>query len=172
MERAEKREFVTELNEVFKASGSVVVARYAGITVAQMNDLRTKMRAAGGTVKVAKNRLAKIALQGTESEGMSDLFQGQTLIAYANDPMIAPKVAMDFAKTNDKLVVLGGAMGSTTLNADAVKSLATLPSLDELRAKLLGLIAAPATRVATVVAAPASQLARVFAAYAKKDEAA
>ena len=172
MERAEKREFVTELNEVFKASGSVVVARYAGITVAQMNDLRTKMRAAGGTVKVAKNRLAKIALQGTESEGMSDLFQGQTLIAYANDPMIAPKVAMDFAKTNDKLVVLGGAMGATTLDAVAVKSLATLPSLDELRAKLLGLLAAPATRVATVVAAPASQLARVFAAYAKKDEAA
>ncbi len=172
MERAEKREFVTELNEVFKASGSVVVARYAGITVAQMNDLRTKMRAAGGTVKVAKNRLAKIALQGTESEGMTDLFQGQTLIAYANDPITAPKVAMDFAKTNDKLVVLGGAMGSTTLNADAVKSLATLPSLDELRGKLLGLLNAPATRVATVVAAPASQLARVFAAYAKKDEAA
>ena len=172
MERAEKREFVTELNEVFKASGSVVVARYAGITVAQMNDLRTKMRAAGGTVKVAKNRLAKIALQGTESEGMSDLFQGQTLIAYANDPMIAPKVAMDFAKTNDKLVVLGGGRGATTLDAEAVKSLATLPSLDELRAKLLGLLAAPATRVATVVAAPASQLARVFAAYAKKDEAA
>jgi len=172
VERAEKREFVTELNEVFKASGSVVVARYAGITVAQMNDLRTKMRAAGGTVKVAKNRLAKIALQGTESEGMSDLFQGQTLIAYANDPMIAPKVAMDFAKTNDKLVVLGGAMGTTTLNAEAVKSLATLPSLDELRAKLLGLLNAPATRVATVVQAPASQLARVFSAYAKKDEAA
>jgi large subunit ribosomal protein L10 len=172
VERAEKREFVTELNEVFKASGSVVVARYAGITVAQMNDLRTKMRAAGGTVKVAKNRLAKIALQGTESEGMSGLFQGQTLIAYSNDPMIAPKVAMDFAKTNDKLVVLGGAMGSTTLDAEAVKSLATLPSLDELRAKLLGLLAAPATRVATVTAAPASQLARVFAAYAKKDEAA
>nr|WP_306766439.1 50S ribosomal protein L10 [Shinella pollutisoli] len=160
------------MNEVFKASGSVVVARYAGITVAQMNDLRSKMRAAGGTVKVAKNRLAKIALQGTESEGITDLFQGQTLIAYANDPMIAPKVAMDFAKTNDKLVVLGGAMGSTTLDAEAVKSLATLPSLDELRAKLLGLLNAPATRVATVVAAPASQLARVFAAYAKKDEAA
>ncbi|MGQ3215716.1 MAG: 50S ribosomal protein L10 [Shinella sp.] len=172
MERAEKREFVTELNEVFKASGSVVVARYAGITVAQMNDLRKRMRAAGGTVKVAKNRLAKIALQGTESEGMSNLFQGQTLIAYANDPMIAPKVAMDFAKTNDKLVVLGGTMGATTLDAEAVKSLATLPSLDELRAMLLGLLAAPATRVATVVAAPASQLARVFAAYAKKDEAA
>ena len=116
MDRAEKREFVTELNEVFKASGSVVVARYAGITVAQMNDLRSKMRAAGGTVKVAKNRLAKIALQGTESEEITDLFKGQTLIAYSNDPITAPKVAMDFAKTNDKLVVLGGAMGSTALD--------------------------------------------------------
>ncbi|XEN30531.1 large subunit ribosomal protein L10 [Ensifer sp. WSM1721] len=172
VERAEKREFVTELNEVFKASGSVVVAHYAGVTVAQMNDFRSKMRAAGGTVKVAKNRLAKIALQGTESEGMTDLFKGQTLIAYSADPVTAPKVVVDFAKTNDKLVVLGGAMGTTTLNAEGVKSLATLPSLDELRAKLLGLINAPATRVATVVAAPASQLARVFSAYAKKDEAA
>jgi Ribosomal protein L10 len=172
VERAEKREFVTELNEVFKASGSVVVAHYAGVTVAQMNDFRSKMRAAGGTVKVAKNRLAKIALQGTESEGMSNLFKGQTLIAYSNDPVTAPKVVMEFAKTNDKLVVLGGAMGSTTLNAEGVKSLATLPSLDELRAKLLGLLQAPATKVAGVVQAPASQLARVFAAYAKKDEAA
>jgi len=137
-----------------------------------MNDFRSKMRAAGGTVRVAKNRLAKIALQGTESEGMTDLFRGQTLIAFSEDPVTAPKVVMDFAKTNDKLVVLGGAMGATTLNAEGVKSLATLPSLDELRAKLLGLLNAPATRVATVVAAPASQLARVFSAYAKKDEAA
>jgi len=172
VERAEKREFVTELNEVFKASGSVVVAHYAGVTVAQMNDFRSKMRAAGGTVKVAKNRLAKIALQGTESEGMTNLFKGQTLIAFSQDPITAPKVVMDFAKTNDKLVVLGGALVTTTLNAEAVKSLATLPSLDELRAKLLGLLNAPATRVATVVQAPASQLARVFSAYAKKDEAA
>ncbi|MEN9894416.1 MAG: ribosomal protein [Pseudomonadota bacterium] len=172
MERAEKREFVTELNEVFKASGSVVVAHYAGITVAQMNDLRSKMRAAGGTVKVAKNRLAKIALQGTESEGIADLFTGQTLIAYSTDPMTAPKVAMEFAKTNDKLVVLGGAMGKTALDAEGVKSLATLPSLDELRAKLLGMIQTPATRIAGVVAAPAAQLARVLSAYAKKDEAA
>jgi hypothetical protein len=102
VERAEKREFVTGLNEVFKASGSVVVAHYAGLTVAQMNDLRSKMRVAGGTVKVAKNRLAKIALQGTESEGIVDLFKGQTLIAYSDDPIVAPKVAMDFAKTNDR----------------------------------------------------------------------
>lgn len=170
MEKAEKREFVTELNGVFQAAGSVVVAHYAGVTVAQMNDFRSKMRAAGGTVKVAKNRLAKIALQGTESEGMSDLFKGQTLIAYSADPITAPKVLVDFAKTNDKIIVLGGTMGSTTLNADAVRSLATLPSLDELRSKLLAMIQTPATRIAGVVAAPASQLARVFAAYAKKDE--
>ena len=172
MEKAEKREFVAELNEVFKASGSVVVAHYAGITVAQMNDFRSKMRAAGGTVKVAKNRLAKIALQGTESEGITDLFTGQTLIAYSVDPITAPKVVMDFAKGNDKLVVLGGAMGATALDAEGVKSLATLPSLDELRAKLLGMIQTPATRIAGVVQAPAAQLARVFSAYAKKDEAA
>ncbi|MCQ2004470.1 50S ribosomal protein L10 [Rhizobium sp. NRK18] len=172
MEKAEKREFVAELNEVFKASGSVVVAHYAGITVAQMNDFRSKMRAAGGTVKVAKNRLAKIALQGTESEEMSNLFTGQTLIAYSVDPITAPKVVMDFAKGNDKLVVLGGAMGATSLDAEGVKSLATLPSLDELRAKLVGMIQTPATRIAGVVQAPAAQLARVFSAYASKDEAA
>jgi large subunit ribosomal protein L10 len=172
VERAQKREFVTELNEVFKASGSVVVAHYAGVTVAQMNDLRSKMRAAGGTVKVAKNRLAKIALQGTESEEITNLFQGQTLIAYGVDPIVAPKVVMEFAKTNDKVVILGGAMGSTVLSAEAVKSLATLPSLDELRARLVGMIQTPATRIAAVVAAPAAQLARVFSAYSKKDEAA
>nr|WP_272210157.1 50S ribosomal protein L10 [Marinicella sp. W31]MDC2876022.1 50S ribosomal protein L10 [Marinicella sp. W31] len=172
MERAEKREFVTELNEVFKASGSVVVAHYAGVTVAQMNVFRSKMREAGGTVRVAKNRLAKIALQGTESEGMSDLFTGQTLIAFCDDPVTAPKVCMDFAKTNDKLVVLGGAMGATVLDADGVKSLATMPSLDELRAKLVGMIQTPATRIATIASAPASQLARVLNAYATKDEAA
>lgn len=172
MDRAEKREFVTSLNEVFKASGSVVVAHYSGLTVAQMNDLRSRMRTAGGTVKVAKNRLAKIALQGTESEGISDLFLGQTLIAYSDDPMVAPKVAVEFSKTNDKLVVLGGSMGSTNLDADGVKALASLPSLDELRAKLVGMINTPATRIAQVVNAPAGQLARVFGAYARKDEAA
>lgn len=172
MERAEKREFVTSLNDVFKSTGSVVVAHYAGLTVAQMNDLRSKMRAAGGTVKVAKNRLAIIALQGTDSEGMKGLFKGQTLIAYSEDPVAAPKVAADFAKGNDKLVILGGAMGSTTLDADGVKALATLPSLDELRAKLVGMIQTPATRIAAVVQAPAGQLARVFGAYARKDEAA
>jgi large subunit ribosomal protein L10 len=172
VDRAEKREFVTGLNEVFSNTGSVVVAHYAGLTVANMNELRSKMRAAGGTVKVAKNRLAIIALQGTESEGMKDLFKGQTLIAYAEDPVAAPKVAADFAKANDKLVILGGAMGSTTLDADGVKALATMPSLDELRAKIVGMIQTPATRIAAVVNAPAGNLARVFGAYARKDEAA
>ncbi|MFZ1774235.1 MAG: 50S ribosomal protein L10 [Rhizobiaceae bacterium] len=172
MERAEKREFVTSLNDVFKSTGSVVVAHYAGLTVAQMNDLRSRMRAAGGSVKVAKNRLAKIALQGTDSQSILGLFKGQTLIAYANDPVAAPKIASEFAKTNDKLVILGGAMGNTALSAANVNSLATLPSLDELRARLVGMISTPATRIAQVINAPAGQLARVFGAYARKDEAA
>ncbi len=172
MDRAEKREFVTGLNEVFKSTGSVVVAHYAGLTVAQLNDYRSKMRAAGGSVKVAKNRLAKIALQGTESASISDLFKGMTIIAYAADPVAAPKVTVEFAKTNDKLIVLGGVMGSTGLDADGVKALASLPSLNELRARLVGMISTPATRIAQVISAPAGQLARVFGAYARKDEAA
>ena len=172
MDRAEKREFVTTLHETFKDSGAIVVAHYAGLTVAQMNDLRSRMRDAGATVKVAKNRLAKIALQGTDAEGISNLFEGQTLIAYSSDPIAAPRVSNDFAKGNDKLVILGGAMGSTTLDADGVKALATMPSLDELRAKLVGMIQTPATRIAGVVQAPAGQLAQVLNAYATKDEAA
>jgi len=172
VDRAEKREFVTWLNEVFRNTGSVVVAHYTGLTVAQMGDLRSRMRAAGGAVKVAKNRLARIALQGTESEGMSALFSGQTLIAYSEDPVTAPKIAVEFAKGNDKLIILGGAMGSTVLDAEGVKALASLPSLDELRARLVGMINTPATRIAQVVNAPAGQLARVFGAYSRKDEAA
>ncbi len=172
MDRAEKREFVTSLNEVFKSTGTVVVAHYTGLTVAQMGDLRSKMREAGGSVKVAKNRLAKIALQGTEVESITDLFSGQTLIAYSEDPVTAPKVASDFAKGNDKLVILGGAMGATKLDADGVKALASLPSLDELRAKIVGMINTPATRIAQVVNAPAGGVARVIGAYARKDEAA
>ena len=172
MDRAEKRELVTSLNDAFSNAGSVVVAHYAGITVSQMNDLRVKMRSAGGTVKVAKNRLAKIALQGTKSEGIVELIKGQTLIAYSTDPVAAPKVASDFAKGNDKLVILGGAMGATALDADGVKALASLPSLDELRARLVGMISTPATRIAQVVNAPAASVARVIGAYARKDEAA
>ena len=171
MERAEKRELVTELNGVFSGAGSVVVAHYTGLTVAQLSDLRKKMRAAGGSVKVAKNRLIKIALQGTKSEGMSDLFIGQTLIAYSEDPIAAPKVAVDFAKINDKLVIIGGAMGTTMLNDAGIKSLATMPSINELRAKLVGMISTPATRIASVLSAPAGQLARVLNAYSQKDAA-
>jgi large subunit ribosomal protein L10 len=137
-----------------------------------MNDLRTKMRQAGGTVKVAKNRLAKIALQGTESEGIVPLLKGPTLIAYSGDPVAAPKVAADFAKAHEKFVILGGAMGKTALDANGVKALASLPSLDELRAKIVGMIMTPATRIAQVVNAPAGSLARVIGAYARKDEAA
>jgi large subunit ribosomal protein L10 len=172
VDRAEKRELVTSLNGIFTDSGSVVVAHYVGLTVAQLNDLRSRMRSAGGSVKVAKNSLAKIALQGTVSETITDLFVGQTIIAYAADPVAAPKVAMEFAKINEKLVILGGAMGATSLNAEKVKALASMPSLDELRARLVGMIVTPATRIAQIVNAPAAQLARVFGAFARKDEAA
>ncbi|EJF77544.1 50S ribosomal protein L10 [Bartonella birtlesii] len=172
MNRAEKREFVTWLNEAFQKSGSVIVAHYSGLKVSQMNELRSKMGEAGGAVKVAKNRLAKIALQGTESESIASLFTGQTLIAYSEDPITAPKVVVDFAKSNDKFVILGGSMGATSLSVDAVKSLASLPSLNELRAKLVGMISTPATRIAQVVSAPAGQVARVIGAYAQEDKAA
>jgi large subunit ribosomal protein L10 len=172
VDRAEKQELIGVLQEVFKASGVVVVAHYSGLTVAQMQDLRKQMKQAGATVKVAKNRLAKIALDGTDVASIAPLLKGPTLLAYSSDPVAAPKVAVDFAKGNDKFVILGGAMGTTSLNMDGVKALATLPSLDELRAKLVGLIQAPATKVAQVVNAPAAKLARVFGAYAKRDEAA
>lgn len=172
VERAEKHAFVAELNEALTSAGSVVVAHYTGLTVAEMSDLRSKMREAGGTVKVAKNRLAKIALKGTESEGMSDLFSGQTLVAYAEDPVTAPKVASDFAKANDKLVLLGGALGPTMLDSNGVKALASMPSLDELRAKIVGMVQTPATRIAQVVNAPAGGVARVIGAYARENEAA
>jgi len=172
VDRAEKSELVGELNEVFKTSGVVVVAHYSGLTVAQMQDLRKKMRASGASVKVAKNRLAKIALEGTDVASIGSLLKGPTVLAISQDPVAATKVAVDFAKTNDKFVILGGAMGRTVLNADGVKALATMPSLDELRAKLVGLIQAPSTKIAQLTTAPAAKLARVFGAYAKRDEAA
>jgi len=172
VDKAEKREFVTWLNGALQESGSVVVAHYSGLTVAQMSDLRDKMRESGGAVKVAKNRLAKIALQGTQAEAISGLFQGQTVIVYSPDPVAAPKVAVDFAKANDKLVILGGAMGASRLDAEGVKALASLPSLDELRAKLAAMVVTPATRIARIASAPAGQLARVVGAYARKSEAA
>lgn len=171
MERAEKSAFVEELNAVFLQSGTVVVAHYAGLTVADMTTLRKRMRAAGAGAKVVKNRLAKLALRGTDAETIGDLFKGPTLIAYSGDPVAAAKVATDFAKQNDKLVILGGAMGKSALNAEGVKALASMPSLEELRAKIVGMIQTPATRVAQVLSAPAAQLARVVGAYAKKDAA-
>ena len=171
MDRAEKKEFVAELNGVFSKTAVVVVAHYSGLTVAQMQNLRKQMREAGATVQVAKNRLAKIALEGTDVASIASLMKGPTLIAYSDDPVAAPKVAVAFAKDHDKLVILGGAMGKTALNPDGVKSLATMPSLDELRAKLLGLLNAPATKIAQLSTAPAAKLARVFKAYADRDAA-
>ena len=170
MDRAGKKELVTALNTAFKATNVVVVAHYSGLTVAQMQNLRRQMKHAGAAVKVAKNRLAKIALDGTDVATIMPLLKGPTLIAFSGDPVAAPKVAVDFAKTNNRLVILGGAMGKTALNPDGVKALAALPSLDELRAKMVGLIQAPATKLARLLNAPASQLARVVQAYASKGE--
>ncbi len=172
MDRAEKGEVVATLNQVFKDTGIVVVARYTGLTVADMTALRARMRDAGGSVRVAKNRLVKRALEGTDVGHIADLFTGPTVIAFSSDPVAAPKVAVEFAKTNEKLIILGGAFGRTNLDPDGVKALAALPSLDELRAQLVGLIATPARRIAQVVAAPAAQVARVIGAYADKSEAA
>jgi large subunit ribosomal protein L10 len=171
VDRAEKKECVESLAAVFKSTSAVVVAHYSGLTVAQMQSLRKQMRAAGAQVQVAKNRLVKIALEGSDIASISGLMQGPTLIAHSSDPVAAAKVAVAFAKDNDKLVILGGAMGKTALNVDGVKSLATMPSLDELRGKLLGLLQAPATKLAQLTTAPAAKLARVVAAYAEKDAA-
>jgi large subunit ribosomal protein L10 len=172
VERAAKKELVTTLNTVFKTTAVVVVAHNKGLTVNQVNDLRGKMAQAGATVKVAKNRLAKLALNGTDAAGIKNLFTGPTMVAYAADPVAAPKVAADFAKGNEKFVILGGALGKTIMDAAAVKALAELPSLDQLRAKLVGMIQTPATRIAGVLQAPGGQLARVLNAYATKDKAA
>ncbi len=172
MERAEKKELVATLNTVFKTTGVIVVAHNKGLTVNQVNDLRNKMSQAGAIVKVAKNRLVKLALDGTDASGIKGLFVGPTMVAYAADPVAAPKVAAAFAKGNEKFVVLGGALGLTVLDANAVKALAELPSLDQLRGKIVGLIQAPATRIAGVLAAPGGQIARVINAYATKEQAA
>jgi large subunit ribosomal protein L10 len=171
VDRAQKGELVTTLNAAFKGAGSIVVAHYAGLTVAQMQTLRRQMKAQGATVKVAKNRLTKLALDGTGVADLGPLLKGPTILAFAKDPVVAPKVAADFAKAHDKFVVRGGALGQTALDADGVKALATMPSIEELRAKLIGLVQAPATKVAGVLQAPAGGLARVVAAYARKEAA-
>ena len=171
MERAEKREVVTALHDVFAKTGVVVVAHYAGLTVAQMTRLRSEMRSAGGQVKVAKNRLVKLALEGTDAKGIADLLKGPTCLAFSADPIAAPKIAVKFAKANEKFVILGGSMGSTVLDAKGVSSLADLPSLDELRGKLIGLLQAPASKIARTLNEPGAQLARVFGAYGNKEAA-
>ncbi|MGB0573344.1 MAG: 50S ribosomal protein L10 [Alphaproteobacteria bacterium] len=172
MDRARKEELVTELNQSFAEAALVVVTQQTGLTVSESTELRSQMREAGAGYKVTKNRLAKLALAGTPYEPITDLFSGPTAIAYSADPVAAARVAVNFAKENDKLTVVGGAMGDTLLDENAVKALASLPSLDELRGKLVGLLNAPATKVAGVLQAPAGQMARVIGAYASRDEAA
>jgi len=171
MDRAQKRELVESLNQTFGGTEVVVVTHYSGLTVAEMTDLRAKMREAGASFKVTKNRLTRLALEGTDFAPLADLFTGPTAIGYSEDPVAAPKVIAEFAKKNDKLVITGGMMGTTLLDVAGVKTLASMPSLDELRAKLIATITTPATRIAGVTQAPAGQLARVFGAYGASDAA-
>ncbi|CCQ74618.1 50S ribosomal protein L10 [Magnetospira sp. QH-2] len=172
MDRTEKQELVASMHQTFGDTSLVVVTHFTGMTVSELTDLRAKMREAGAQFQVTKNRLTRLALEGTDYEGLKDMFTGPTAMAYSEDPVAAAKVAVEFAKKNDKLVVLGGSLGNQLLDSDGVKALASLPSLDELRGKLVGLLAAPATKVAGVLQAPAGQLARVFGAYGEKGEAA
>lgn len=170
MDRAQKQDAVESLKGVFEGAGAVVVTHYMGLTVAEMTDLRGKLRSQGASLKVVKNTLVKKAIVEA-GDGAHALFKGPVAIAYAPDPVSAAKVVTDYAKTNEKFSVIGAMMGESVLDAKGVGALATLPSLDQLRAKLLGLLNAPATKIAGVVQAPASQLARVFSAYATKDAA-
>ena len=168
MNRTQKAETVQSLNGLFADAGAVVVAHYTGMTVAQMGELRSRLRKAGASFRVAKNRLAKRAVEGTPANGISDLFKGPTGIAYSKDPVAAPKVLVAYAKENDKLKILGGVAVGAVLNPQGVKALAELPSLDQLRSKIIGLVQAPATKIAGVLQAPAGSLARVISAYANK----
>ncbi len=171
MDRTEKREFVASLGQVFAETSMIVVTQNKGLTVAEVSDLRRKMRASGSTYKVAKNRLAVLALEGSRFDGIKPMLKGPTALAWSQDPVAVAKTAVDYAKANEKFVVIGGALGAQMLNADGIKALADLPSLDALRARLVGMIQTPATRIAGVLAAPAGQLARVLGAYARKEEA-
>ena len=171
MDRAQKREQVAELKQTFSETEVVVITRNLGLTVAQSTNLRNRMREAGARFKVTKNTLALIAVEATRYAPISDMLTGPTALATSADPVAAAKAAVDFARTNDRLEIVGGAMGDTLLDANGVKALAELPSLDELRARIVGLIQAPATKVAQIVLAPAAQLARVLQAYADKEAA-
>ena len=170
MDRTEKREFVASLAAVFAETSMVVVTQNKGLTVAEVTNLRRRMRAAGATFKVAKNRLAVLALDGTRFDGIAPLLKGPTALAWSHDPVAVSKAAIEFAKTNDKFVILGGALGAQMLDASGVKALSELPSLDTLRAGLVGMLQTPATRIASILQAPGGQIARVLAAYATKDE--
>jgi large subunit ribosomal protein L10 len=170
--RSEKAEAIVELNQIFKDASLLVVTRQSGLTVQEVTDLRRKVRAAGASYKVAKNRLTLRALEGTPFKALGPLFTGPTAIAYSKDPVAAAKVVSAFARTNEKLTIVGGALGENTLDIAGVQALASLPSLDALRAKIIGLLQAPATKVAGVLQAPAGQLARVFGAYGAKDDGA
>ena len=172
MLRNKKVRIIDELHDIFANAGLVVVAHQNGLTVGEATELRRRMKESNATYRVVKNRLSKRAISETPYEGLSDLFEGQTAIAYSDDPVAAAKVAVAYAKSNDKLEVLGGGMGETILDVDGVKALASLPSLDALRGMIVGMLNTPATRVAGVLAAPAGQLARVLQAYATQEEAA
>ena len=171
MDRSQKAESVASLNAVFNEVGVVVVTRNLGMSVAQSTALRGKVREAGASYKVAKNRLARLAIKDTNYAGIDEMLTGPTAIATSVDPVAAAKAVVDFAKTNDKIEIVGGAMGAQVLNAEGIKALASMPSLDELRAKLVGLVQAPATKLAQLSTAPAAKLARVFGAYAAQDAA-
>lgn len=169
MNRTQKEESVADLNRTFNEVGVVVVTRNLGLTVAESSDLRAKMREAGASFKVAKNRLAKLAIADTPYAGIEEMLVGPTALAWSEDPVAATKVVAEFAKANDRLEIVGGSMGEDVLDVAKVKALAELPSLDELRAKIIGLVNAPATKIAQLANAPASKLARVFAAYGASD---
>jgi large subunit ribosomal protein L10 len=171
MDRAQKSEQISALAKTLSETAVVVIARNHGLTVAQVTDLRVKMRQAGASFKVTKNRLARIALEGTPYQPIGDLLTGPTGFATSADPVAAAKIAVEFAKANEKFEIVGGAMGGTVLDANGIKALAELPSLDELRAKIVGLVQAPATKLAQLANAPAGKLARVFGAYATKEAA-
>ena len=172
MDRTEKINWVASLKKVFEESALIVVTHYSGLTVAQMTDLRGQMRIAGASFKVTKNRLTRLALEGTEFNHLSSLFSGPTAIAYSVDPIAAAKVAVNFAKENEKLLVLGGAFNGQLLDVEGISALAKLPSLDELRGNMVAMINTPATRIAGILNGPAGQIARVIGAYGTTEQAA
>jgi len=172
VDRAQKEKLVEELGQIFESSGVVVVAHYAGITVAEMQDLRARMREAGGSVRVAKNRLAKIALEGKANASIADLLTGMTVLTYSEDPVAAAKVAEDYAKDNKKFEILGGAMGETALDRAGVKAVSAMPSRDELIASIAGCIGAPASNIAGAIGAPASNIASILSTIEERAEAA